>query len=167
MVSDCTGRLGPQWLESGRLVIVENERSFAGEGKQVMAENIDIAAWIILFTGLYSLAASIGEWRTPGLWRSMLGDFERQAGLRFISGFFVLSLGAAIYLVNPWRPDDWLSILVTVLGGVMALEGAVILAVGDRFLTFARLLIGRATRFWAAFSAILGLAMIFIAAARL
>lgn len=132
-----------------------------------MAETIDIPAWIILFVGVYSLAASIGEWRRPGFWASMVEDFERQPGLRFISGFFVLSLGAAIYMVNPWNPDDWLSIFVTILGGIMALEGAVILALGDRFLTFARWLNGRASRPWAAFAAFLGLALILIAATRL
>jgi hypothetical protein len=131
-----------------------------------MAEPDDISAWITLFVGLYSLAASIGEWRTPGFWASMLEDFESRPGLRFIIGFFVLSLGAAVYMVNPWRPDDRLSILVTVLGGIMVLEGAVILALGDRFLTFARWMIGKANRFWAVFSAILGVVLIVIAAAR-
>ena len=131
-----------------------------------MAEAVDIPAWIILFVGLYSLTASIGEWRTPGTWAAMLADFERSAGLRFLTGFFVLSLGAAVYMVNPWRPDDWLSILVTVLGGIMALEGALILAMGDRFLRFARWLIGRASRAWAAFSALLGIALIAVATLR-
>lgn len=131
-----------------------------------MAETIDIPAWIILFVGLYSLTASIGEWRSPGTWKAMLADFERSAGLRFVTGFFLLSLGAAIYTVNPWRPDDWLSILVTVLGGIMALEGALILAMGDRFLGFSRWLIGRANRAWAAFSALLGVALIVVATLR-
>lgn len=128
-----------------------------------MAESVDISAWIVLFMGLYALAASIGEWRMPGTWAAMLADFEKSAGLRFISGFFVLSLGAAIYTINPWRPGDWLSVLVTVLGGLMALEGALILAMGDRFMGFARWLIGKASRAWAAFSALLGLAMIAVA----
>jgi vacuolar-type H+-ATPase subunit I/STV1 len=132
-----------------------------------MAEPADISAWIILFMGVYSLAASIGEWRAPGYWASMLAGFEREPALRFLTGFFVLCLGAAIYLVNPWRPDDWLSVVVTVLGGVMALEGAVILAMGDRFLGFARWLIGRARRAWAAVSALLGIALIAVAMIRL
>ena len=132
-----------------------------------MAETTDIPAWIILFIGLYSLVASIGEWRTPGLWAAMLEDFERSAGLRFVTGFFVMSLGAAIYMVNPWRPDDWLAVLVTILGGIMAAEGALILAMGDRFLGFARWLIGRASRAWAAFSALLGVALIAVAFIRL
>ncbi|HEX2802901.1 MAG TPA: hypothetical protein VHN55_02805, partial [Sphingomicrobium sp.] len=97
-----------------------------------MAETADIPAWILLFIGLYSLTASIGEFRSPGTWAAMLADFERSAGLRFITGFFVLVTGAAIYMASPWRPDDWVAVLVTVLGGMMALEGALILAMGDR-----------------------------------
>jgi len=128
-----------------------------------MAETLDIPAWIALFIGLYSLAASIGELRAPGTWAAMLEDFERSAGLRFMTGFIVLSLGAAVYMVNPWRPDDWLSVVVTVLGGIMALEGAVILAIGDRFLRFARWLIGKANRAWAIVSALLGVALIAVA----
>lgn len=132
-----------------------------------MAETLDIPAWILLFIGIYSLAASIGEWRTPGTWNAMLADFDRSAGLRFVTGFFVLALGAAIYLVNPWRPDDAVSIAVTVLGGIMAAEGVAILAIGDRFLAFSRSLMGRATRVWAIFSAALGAALIALALIRL
>jgi hypothetical protein len=128
-----------------------------------MAQTTDIAAWIILFVGLYSLAASIGELRSPGTWAAMLEDFERSPGLRFMTGFFLLSLGAAVYMVSPWRPGDWLSVVVTVLGGIMTLEGALILAMGDRFLRFARLLIAKASRAWAIFSALLGVALIAVA----
>jgi hypothetical protein len=132
-----------------------------------MAEAQDIPAWILLFMGLYSLAASAGELRQPGYWAKMLSDFERSPGLRFLTGFFVLSLGVAIYLVNPWRPDDWVALLVSALGGLMVAEGAVILAMGDRFLGFARALIGRASKAWAGFSAVLGFALILLAISRL
>ena len=76
-------------------------------------------------------------------------------------------LGAAVYLVNPWRPDDWMAILVSVMGGLMVAEGALILAMGDRFLGFARTLIGSASKAWAGFSALLGLALIAAAMSRL
>lgn len=132
-----------------------------------MAETQDIPAWILLFVGLYSLAAAVGELRQPGFWAKMLTDFERSPGLRFVTGFFVLSLGAAVYLANPWRPDDWVAVLVSVLGGIMAAEGALILAMGDRFLGFARMLIARASKAWAGFSAVLGFALIALAMARL
>lgn len=132
-----------------------------------MAATIDLPAWIALFMGLYSLAAAIGEWRQPGFWAAMLADFERTPALRFLTGFVVLFMGGAIYMASPWRPGDWLSVLVTVLGGAMALEGALILAMGDRFLGFARVLIGRASRAWAGLSALIGAALIFIALSRL
>jgi hypothetical protein len=132
-----------------------------------MAATIDLPAWIALFMGLYSLAAAIGEWRQPGFWAAMLADFERTPALRFLTGFVVLFMGGAIYMASPWRPGDWLSVLVTVLGGAMALEGALILAMGDRFLGFARLLIGRASRAWAAVAALMGIALIAVALIRL
>lgn len=132
-----------------------------------MAEAQDLPAWILLFVGLYSLAAAVGELRLPGTWAKMLADFERGPGLCFVTGFFVLSLGAAVYLVNPWRPDDWMAVAVSVLGGLMVAEGALILAMGDRFLGFARALIGRAGTAWAGFSAVLGVALIVAAMSRL
>ena len=132
-----------------------------------MAEAQDLPAWILLFVGLYSLAAAVGELRLPGTWAKMLADFERGPGLRFVTGFFVLSLGAAVYLVNPWRPDDWMAVAVSALGGLMVAEGALILAMGDRVLGFARALIGRAGTAWAGFSAVLGVALIVAAMSRL
>jgi hypothetical protein len=132
-----------------------------------MAETQDISAWIALFLGLYSLAAAVGEFRSPGTWMTMLKDFERSAGLRFLTGLICLVLGAAIYLVNPWNPRDWLSIAVSALGGLCAAEGLLILAAGDRFLGFARALMGRSNAFWTGFSAIFGIAAIAVALARL
>lgn len=132
-----------------------------------MAEAHDVSAWILLFTGLYSLAAAVGELRVPGTWARMLGEFERGTALRFLTGLIVLALGAAVYLVNPWRPDDWMAIVVSVMGGLMVAEGALILAMGDRFLGFARTLIGGASKGWAGFSALLGFALIAAAMSRL
>jgi hypothetical protein len=120
-----------------------------------------------LFTGLYSLAAAAGELRVPGTWARMLAEFERGTALRFLTGLLVLALGAAVYLVNPWRPEDWMAIAASVLGGIMIAEGALILAMGDRFLGFARTLIGRASKGWAGFSALLGFALIAAAMSRL
>lgn len=131
-----------------------------------MAEPLDIPVWIAFFLGLYALAASIGELRSPGGWAALLTDLERQPGLRYVAGLFALTLGAAIYLVNPWRTDDWLAVLVSIIGGVMVAEGALILAAGDRFLALARTLIGRATHIWAGISALFGIAFILVAIAR-
>lgn len=132
-----------------------------------MAEVADIPAWIALFLGLYSLAAAVGEFRAPGGWAAMLLDFERSPASRFLTGMFCIALGAAIYLVTPWQPGDWLSIAVSVIGGLCAAEGMLILAAGDRFLLLARGLVTAAPGLWAGFSALFGIGAIAVALARL
>ena len=54
-----------------------------------MAEPSQISAWILLFTGLYSLAAAAGELRTPNSWWAMLKDFERSPATRFLTGLLI------------------------------------------------------------------------------
>lgn len=132
-----------------------------------MAAVSQIPAWVALFMGFYALAASIGELRVPGSWSAMLDDFENKPGLQFLTGIVLIGLGGAIYLTNPWNPSDWLAVVVTVLGGGMALEGVIMLAFGKPYMHFARKLLGQVSRGWAIFSAILGLALIAVAMTRL
>jgi hypothetical protein len=132
-----------------------------------MAENADISAWIAFFVGLYALAAGVGEIRSPGGWGVMLKEFERTVALRFLTGLVTLALGATIYLVNPWRTGDWLAIVVSVLAGVAIAEGLLMLAAGERFISFGRALLGRGGRVWAGFSALLGIALVGVALSRL
>lgn len=132
-----------------------------------MAASADIPAWFALFLGLYALAAAAGELRAPNTWWMMLKEFERSPALRFITGLVTLALGATIYLVNPWRPGDWLAVTVSVLGGVAVAEGLLILAAGDRFVHFGRALLGRAGRAWAALAALFGIGAVFAALSRL
>lgn len=131
-----------------------------------MAESADIPAWIALFMGLYSLGASVGELRSPGSWAAMLDGYESNVALRFLTGIVVLALGAAIYLVNPWNPADWLAVLVTVLGAGMALEGLIILSFGRPFLHFAAMIMRSANRTWVLVSAGLGILFICVAIIR-
>jgi hypothetical protein len=132
-----------------------------------MAEPSQISAWIALFFGLYLFAAGAGELRSPNTWWAMLKEFERSPGLRFLTGVAALAFGATIYLVNPWRPGDWLSIGVTVLGGLGVAKGMLVLASGERYLRLARAVLGRAGRAWAGFAAIAGLALMLVAMSRL
>jgi len=132
-----------------------------------MAHSADIAAWIALFLGIYSLAAAVGEFRAPGGWVAMLADFERSAGLRYLAGLICLVLGAAIYLVTPWRPGDWLSLAVSAIGGLCVAEGVLIFAAGDRYLSLARKVIGNAGVVWVGLAALFGAGAIIAALARL
>ena len=132
-----------------------------------MAQGGDIPAWIAFFVGLYALAAGVGEIRSPGGWGVMLKEFERGLALRYLTGLITLALGATIYLVNPWVPEDWLAIVVSVIGGIAIAEGLLMLAAGERFLNFGRALLGRGGRVWAGFSALVGVAMVLVAMSRL
>ena len=132
-----------------------------------MAKGIDIPVWIALFLGLYAFAAGIGELRHPGGLVAMLDDFERNTALRFLTGLVCIGLGGAIYLASPWLPDDWLAIVVTVIGGWMAIEGALIIALGEGIMRFARRIMGAANRFWAWLSLIIGAFLIASALFRL
>ena len=132
-----------------------------------MGNAANITAWITFFFGLYAVGAGIGEFRRPGFWMKMLREVRASSALQFLTGFLVLSVGAAIYLVNPFNPADWLSILVTVIGAWMFVEGFLILAFGDWFLDFAGKMIGGGLRIWAVFSMVIGIAAIFVALVRL
>ena len=132
-----------------------------------MAQPADVPAWIARFLGLYALAAAVGELRAPNTWWAMLKEFERSPGLRFVIGLICVALGAAIYLVSPWRPGDWLSVAVSVIGGLHVAQGLLILASGERFLHGARALIGRSGRVWGGLGALFGVALVFIALTRL
>ena len=127
----------------------------------------DVPAWIAFFLGLYSLAAAVGEWRTPGTWAAMLRDFETSPGLRFLTGLTCMALGAAIYLACPWREGDWLAITINVLGGLCVVEGMAILAAGDRFMGFAQKLMGKASGVLTGFAALVGAALVLAALSRI
>ena len=132
-----------------------------------MAEPFDVPAWIALFLGLYALSAAVGEFRRPGLWMAMVQEVERSAALGLVIGLICIALGAAIYLVSPWQPGDWLSVTISVVGGACAVEGMLILAAGDRTLGFARSLFTHGRMVWPGLSALIGFGFIIAALARL
>ena len=132
-----------------------------------MADGTNIPAWIALFTGLYALSAAIGEISNPGTWARMIDDLTRSSGLRFVTGILLIGLGAAIYLASPWRPDDWLAILATVIGGGMVAKGVLFLAFGEPFLRLAQEIMKAANRAWAMLSGVMGIALIALAALHL
>jgi hypothetical protein len=132
-----------------------------------MAQGTDIPAWIALFFGIYSLAAAIGELHRPGSWLVMLESFRTDSGLRFLTGIFLIALGGAVYLTSPWQPDDWLAVLITVMGGAMVVEGAIFLAFGEPFMRAAKTMMGWVNRGWALLAAAIGIALIAVALARL
>ncbi|QJB68696.1 hypothetical protein [Parasphingorhabdus halotolerans] len=132
-----------------------------------MGNAANITGWITFFIGLYSVAAGIGEFRRPGFWASMVREVRASSAIRFLVGMVTIAIGAAIYLTNPYNPKDILSILITVMGAFIFLEGAVILAFGDWFLGVAGKMMNAGNKIWAGLSIVIGVAAIFVALVRL
>ena len=128
--------------------------------------SIDVPAWIVLLTGVYSMAAAIGEFRSPGMWMKMFNDLADAPGLRFVSGIMLIAMGGAIYLVGPWDSSDWMLVVAKFLGVWMIVEGALFIAFGDAFLNFARRLMGAAEKLWVAIAFLIGVGLTVAAALR-
>ncbi|WOE74892.1 hypothetical protein [Alterisphingorhabdus coralli] len=92
-----------------------------------MAENYNLTALLALAFGAYALAAGFGMLRHPRWGMGMIDECERSAALRFLVGIVVFVLGTTLVLVHPMG-DHWLSILITVLGWIILVEGLVLLA---------------------------------------
>ncbi|WP_284126253.1 hypothetical protein [Parerythrobacter aestuarii] len=132
-----------------------------------MATAADTSAWIAFFVGLYVLAACVAELRSPGSWARLVEGLGASPALCFVTGAFTFMLGAAIYLVNPWNPGDWLSVLVTVIGGLAVAKGLFFITAPDRMLGLGRKVLGGKTGLIAGLDALLGAALLFAALSRL
>lgn len=129
-----------------------------------------------MFVGLYALAAAVGELREPGGWQIMVDEFIASPALRVLAGVVCIALGGAIFLLSPWRPgegqggwlpDDWLAALVSIIGAVCLVEGLFLLAAGKRFLAFSARLVRASGNLWAGAAALIGVALIAAAIARI
>lgn len=132
-----------------------------------MAQASDMSAWIALFLGLAIMAVSVAELRAPGGWMKLVEELEASFALRFVTGFFTVMFGAIVYLANPWDGGDWLSVLVTVIGGIGVAKGLMILAAPDRIMGFGRRILGTRSTLIAGIDALLGAALLFAALSRL
>lgn len=132
-----------------------------------MGNAANITGWITFFVGLYAFAAGIGELRRPGFWAGMVREVRASSAIQFLTGMVTIVVGAAIYLTNPYNPQDILSILITVMGAFIFLEGAAILAFGDWFLGMAGKMMNAGNKIWAGVSILIGIGAIFVALVRL
>ena len=87
--------------------------------------------------GLYAVAAGLGMLTAPDRFRQMIDNAENSPALNFAIGILVFSVGTAIALTHPMG-EGWLSILVTITGWGMAIEGLVFLAAPQIIWSIAR-----------------------------
>ena len=109
--------------------------------------------------GLYSLAAGIGMLTAPDRFRQMIANAENSPALNFAIGILVFSIGTAIALVHPLG-EGWLSILVTITGWGMAIEGLIFLAAPQLIWSIARPMVSLGGRIGGTIATLAGAAFI-------
>jgi len=108
--------------------------------------------------GLYWLAAGIGLLLAPTRLAAIIADIERSPGLAMIVGLGTFAIGVAILIPHHILYDP-LSVVVTSLALVFAIEGLVLLAVPQILVALARPFVAQA-RLWAIVSIVLGAVML-------
>jgi hypothetical protein len=101
-----------------------------------MIESLTVTQLLAVFVGLYLVAAGIGLLSERDSYSKMLAEFQDNTALGFITGAFVLALGAAMVAIhNFWTSP--LAILVSVIAWWTLLKGVFLLAIRQRFLALA------------------------------
>ena len=110
--------------------------------------------------GLYMIVVGIGGLTAPQRWRAMMEDLERSPGLVMALGFPVFAVGAALILIHSIWTDP-LAVIVSLIGYVALVEGALLLAVPGPLIRIGRWSV-QFTRAWAIVSIVLGI-LLFLA----
>lgn len=121
-------------------------------------------AWTALFLGLFALFAGVGELRKPGHWQKLIEEIVASPALQLATGLLELFLGAVIYIANPWASPDWLSSLLSVIGGLMCIEALAVIAFSDVYMAFWVRRFGPLSKLWCGCSIAIGLALIVVGA---
>jgi uncharacterized protein YjeT (DUF2065 family) len=108
--------------------------------------------------GLYWIAAGIGLLVAPGRMAAMVEDLDRLPGLTYAIGLGVFAIGTAILIPHHVLYDP-LSVIVTLLAAILAIEGLALIAAPQLLIAVARPFVAHA-RLWAIVSLVLGAAML-------
>ncbi|PXA86093.1 DUF2065 domain-containing protein [Nostoc sp. 3335mG] len=108
--------------------------------------------------GLYWIAAGIGLLTAPDRMRAMVDDLVRVPGLTYALGLGVFAIGTAILIPHHVLYDP-LSVIVTALAAIFALEGLLLIAVPWLLVRVAQPFLANA-RLWAVVSLVLGVLML-------
>jgi uncharacterized protein YjeT (DUF2065 family) len=104
--------------------------------------------------GLYWIAAGIGLLTAPERMRAMVDDLERIPGLALGLGAGVFAIGSAMLIAHHVLYDP-LSVVVTAVAAILAIEGLALIAAPQVILGIARPFLGN-PRLWAIVSLVLG-----------
>lgn len=92
--------------------------------------------WTALLLGLFLVSAASGALRNPGVWQTMVREFEGSPALQLTASLVELLTGAVVFFANPWIPSDILACIMKALGGVMMIEAVVVAGFSDLYFHF-------------------------------
>ena len=110
--------------------------------------------------GLYMILIGIGGLAAPDRWRAIIDDLNRSPGLVVALGFSVFAVGATLVLIHSIWTDP-LAVIVSLIGYVALVEGAMLLAVPSPLIRIGHWSTGF-IRTWAIIALVLGL-LLFLA----
>jgi hypothetical protein len=121
------------------------------------------SVYLARLIGPVMLAVGIGLLVNPAAFRALAREFLDSTALIFLSGLITMTAGVAILLAHRVIAPDWRT-LITLLGALMTIAGAVRIIWPDRTAALGRDLIARdgllkvAAAFWLVIGAILAIA---------
>lgn len=104
--------------------------------------------------GLYLILIGLSGLAAPQRWRAVMDDLAESPGLQMTMGVGVFAIGVALAIAHS-RLDDPLAIIVTLIGWLALLEGALLMVTPALLLRIGRWSVGF-TRIWAIAALILG-----------
>jgi hypothetical protein len=105
-----------------------------------MVTAVPLTLNLLMLIGLYELAAGIAGLTGRNNWRTLLDEFERSPALTFMTGFMVYLLGAVIVLIHCIWTDP-LTIIVSAIGCIAAVEGLLLMIAPSPLFAFSRRLV--------------------------
>jgi len=101
-----------------------------------MTETLTVTQLLAAFIGMYLVAAGIGLLSDQNSYAKMLDELRENTALGFLTGAFVLALGAAMVAVhNLWTGP--LAVVVSVIAWWTLIKGLCLLAIRRPFLELA------------------------------
>ncbi|HWJ69978.1 MAG TPA: DUF2065 family protein [Sphingobium sp.] len=105
--------------------------------------------------GLYLILIGLSGLAGPHRWKAVMDELAASAALQILMGVTVFAIGVALAMAHSHLTDP-LAIIVTVIGWIALIEGALLIAVPGPLLRIGHWSLGF-TRIWAIVSLILGI----------
>jgi len=105
--------------------------------------------------GLYLILVGLSGLAKPDRWRQVIDEMAASAALTLITGVFVFVLGVTLVFIHTIT-TDLLAIIVTAVGWIALVEGALLIVVPHLLLRVGQWSLGF-TRIWAIVAIILGI----------